>query len=126
MANLVLPLSVEVVGHDVDVVEVLGQLGDVVSRCNGFETGGNGGCQKELGIVGRLTFPLKGQAKFFNQRHEGRSVVGPSRILPINVEAIEVVAAQELDGVVDEAVHAEGVRRQSSVKEYNGKLIHAF
>ena len=37
MSYGVLPLAVEVVGHDVDVVEVLGQLGHVVPCGDGLE-----------------------------------------------------------------------------------------
>ena len=55
MAGLLVPLSVVVVAHDVDVVEVLVHLGDVVGHVDGGGGGADGRGEQEIVFVEALT-----------------------------------------------------------------------
>lgn len=57
---LAFPLAVEIVSHDVDVVQVLGDLWHVVARGNSLERRRDSGRQDQPGLVRRLCFALEG------------------------------------------------------------------
>ncbi len=100
----------EIIGHDVDVIQILGQFRDVVAGGDGLEARRNGGCQKQLPVLAGLALALEGDADLLDEGDEGGPVVGASGVLPVDVEAVEAVPTQELDGVVNEAVHPDGPR----------------
>uniref|UniRef100_A0A182JA18 Uncharacterized protein n=1 Tax=Anopheles atroparvus TaxID=41427 RepID=A0A182JA18_ANOAO len=110
VADLALPLAVEVVRHHVDEVEVLGDLRHVVPGSDGLEGGGHGSGQQEARLSGRLRFALERDAQLTQQIDVGLAIVGTARILPVDVEPVKLIVAQELDRLVHELIHAEHVR----------------
>uniref|UniRef100_A0A182Q6U0 Uncharacterized protein n=1 Tax=Anopheles farauti TaxID=69004 RepID=A0A182Q6U0_9DIPT len=112
VSDLTFPLAVEIVRHDVDEVEIFGDLRHIVTGGDRFERGGNGGRQQETWLSGRFRFTLERNAQLTQQIDVRLTIVGTSWILPIDVEPIELILAQELDRFVHELVHAEHVRRE--------------
>ena len=93
----------EVVGHEVDEVDRrldLGHLGVLEERRRG--AGGEG---EQQAPVPRRAVGVEGGAQLRHQRGEGPLVLGPMdvavaaqpRVFPVDVEAVEVVAANEID-----------------------------
>ena len=75
VADLSLPVSVEVVGHDVEKVDVLDDFGDVVTCRNCLRAGRHGGRQQETRQLVGDGFTLESQSQLFNETEEGRPVV---------------------------------------------------
>ncbi len=111
----------EVVGHQVDEVHRrldLGHLGMLEERRR--RAGGEG---EQQAPVARRAVGVEGGAQLRHQRGEVPLVLGPMdvavaaqpRILPVDVKAVEVVAANEIDRAGHE--HAPAVGRQRGVGE---------
>lgn len=78
VSHLTFPMTVEIVGHDVEKVDVLDHFGNIVTGSNGFRAGRDGSRQQETWQFVGNGFSLKGQTKFFDQIEEGRPVIRTS------------------------------------------------
>lgn len=78
VSDLSLPLPVEVVGHHVDKVQVLGNLRHVIACRDGFKTRRHSSCQQETRFAGRLGLAFESLAQFLEQIHVGGAVIGTS------------------------------------------------
>lgn len=78
VSHLTFPMTVEIVGHDVEKVDVLDHFGNIVTGSNGFRAGRDGSRQQETWQFVGNGFSLKGQTQFFDQIEEGRPVIRTS------------------------------------------------
>ena len=89
----------EVVGHEVDEVQVLGHIGDIVGQTSGFLSGTDSGTEDQTVFV-----------EFLPQFLQQSNVVGDIglhaaplvRVLPVDVETVEAMLLHEGDDVLDE------------------------
>lgn len=78
MTDLTFPMTMEVVGHDVEKVDVLDHFGNVITGRDGFRAGRNSGRQQKSWYLVGNGFTFEGQTQFFDQVEEGRPVVRTS------------------------------------------------
>ena len=115
VTGLSLPFAVEVVGHDVDEVQVGRHGWYVVAALDVVRSHRNGRRQQQSRRFQFLRLGVERFAQLLQQRHEIGLVGRPFRILPVEIQAVEAVLAQERDGAEHERLT--GVARSGHLLE---------
>jgi hypothetical protein len=89
VSSLLLPLAVEVVGHQVDEVEVLADAGHVVAVADVVGADGHRGRQEQPLAVGLLRLVLEGLAQLLDEADKVLLVVA-LRVLPVDIQAVKL------------------------------------
>lgn len=99
--------GVKIIGEDVEPVEVLVQLWHIIALIDVFYAGGHGHGQEETCPSRLLRLPLEFGSKLLDELGvvvavPGLAAFAVGGVLPVEVDTVEVVLAQELQDIFDE------------------------
>ena len=101
MARILVPRAMVIIGHQIDKVQVLGDLFGLVAGNDLGLPYGDGGCEQETWPIGQDGIVLELDAKVLDQLGKA-GLVSFFWKLPVQIEAVELVLSEASDCVPDE------------------------